>query len=246
MTPTPLLLVPGLMCDDDCWADLRQALRTLDPLGQTRQVRVIDHGMADTLAGMAEQILADAPPRFALAGHSMGGRVALEVWRRAPDRISHLALLNTGAVPLAHGEAGERERTQRLGLLAIAQTEGVAVMARQWVQAMVAPARLHGDPALVERIVAMLARKTPTHFECQQHALLNRPDARPVLPTITAPTLLLSGEEDGWSPPAPHEAMRLLMPEGVGRLVVVPRAGHMAPMEQASDVARAFNDWLMR
>jgi pimeloyl-ACP methyl ester carboxylesterase len=246
MSTLPLLLAPGLMCDDDCWADLRRAMQAQSADEARREVRVIDHGMADSLPRMAEQILAEAPPRFALAGHSMGGRVALEVWRRAPERVTHLALLNTGAVPLAQGEAGERERTQRLGLLDVARTEGVAAMARQWVQAMVAPARLHGDPALVERIVAMLARKTPDHFERQQHALLNRPDARPVLPTITAPTLLLSGEEDGWSPPAPHEAMRLLMPEGVGRLVVVPRAGHMAPMEQADEVARAFIDWLKR
>src|SRR5262245_30933036 len=91
---------------------------------------------------MAERILAAAPPRFALAGHSMGGRVALEVMARAPQRVTRLALLDTGYEALAPGEAGEKERAGRHRLLDIAQRDGMLPMARDWARGMVHPDRL--------------------------------------------------------------------------------------------------------
>ncbi|MEO6184868.1 MAG: alpha/beta fold hydrolase, partial [Steroidobacteraceae bacterium] len=132
----PLILVPGLMCDDTVWK------HQITALGAHRHLQVADHGLSDSLGVMAERILERAPPRFALAGHSMGGRVALEVVARAPERVSRLALLDTGYEALVPGEAGERERAGRYRLLDIARRDGMLVMAKDWARGMVHPARL--------------------------------------------------------------------------------------------------------
>ncbi len=242
--PTPLVLLPGLMCDAEVWADVVVHLRSHGALSDAAAIVVVDHGFADSLAAMADHVLATAPPVFALAGHSMGGRVALEVVRRAPQRVSHLGLFNTGALPREAGEAGARETDMRLGQLRIAIETDVAAMALQWVQGMVCPARWRDDAALVQRIVAMFARKSSAHFAAQTRALLHRPDAVPVLRTVRVPTLLLSGTEDVFTPPAQHQQMLAHLRVGIGQLVVVEHAAHMAPMEQPEAVAKAMQDWL--
>ncbi|MDZ7937389.1 MAG: alpha/beta hydrolase [Rhodoferax sp.] len=128
MTTKPtLMLLPGLMCDAAIWAPQLQALST-----QAHSV-VPAWGLADSLTGMAQQVLDTAPtPTFALAGHSMGGRVALEVMRLAPQRVERLALLDTGTRPLAEGEAGAKEKAGRLALLALAHSSGMRAMGTQW------------------------------------------------------------------------------------------------------------------
>jgi pimeloyl-ACP methyl ester carboxylesterase len=140
---------------------------------------------------MAERVLASAPKYFALAGHSIGGRVALEVMRlilQTPQRVPHLALLDMGRHALTSGEAGDQERAARQAFLTQAQTQGVAAMARHWVQGMVHAARLN-DAALIESIVTMFERKSAELFAAQIRALLARPEAYPVLATIQCPTL---------------------------------------------------------
>ena len=97
---TPIVLVPGLVCDATVWEHARVQLAA------RAEVSIAHHGTLDSLGAMAEKVLREAPPKFAIAGHSMGGRVALEVWRRAPDRVAALALLDTGVTPLATGEGG--------------------------------------------------------------------------------------------------------------------------------------------
>ena len=203
---------------------------------------IADYGRANRLSAMAALVLEQAPAeRFALAGHSMGGRVALEVVRMAPERVSHLALMDTGYLPRHIGAEGEQEAAKRYALLEIARTRGVAAMAQTWVQAMVHPARLQ-DSALLAAIVTMFARKSADIFACQIEALLTRPDASDVLQTLRVPTLLQCGRQDSWSSPAQHEAMRALAPHAV--LDVVPDAGHMAPMERPAAVATGLLRWL--
>jgi pimeloyl-ACP methyl ester carboxylesterase len=233
----PLVLVPGLMCDHAVWAPLLPALEA------RRACQVVDHGLADALPAMAAQVLQVAPPRFALAGHSMGGRVALEVVRQAPQRVSRLALLDTGYKPLPPGAPGEEEARKRHALLDVARRDGVRAMAQQWVQGMVHPQRL-GDAALIESIVAMMARRTAQHFEHQISALLARPDGSDVLASLGVPTLLLCGREDGWSPPAQHQAMADLVPAGLATLEVVEHCGHMGTMEQPRALGEALARWL--
>lgn len=238
MTVPTLVLLPGLMCDAAVWAPLYPQL----PAGT--QPWVADYGAARSLEAMALAVLAQAPAeRFALAGHSMGGRVAFEVLRLAPQRVSHLALLDTGHLPRAAGEAGAQEVAKRHALLEVARSQGVRAMAQVWVQGMVHPQRLQ-DVALIESIVAMFARKSADVFAAQIEALLERPDASGVLRGLALPTLLQCGAQDSWSPPEQHAAMQQLAPHAV--LDVIEDAGHMAPMERPRAVAASLVRWLQR
>lgn len=230
-----VVLVPGLMCDAAVWREQAAAL------GAIGDVIIASHGDCDTLGGMAERILATAPPSFALAGHSMGGRVALEVMARAPGRVTRLALLDTGFEPLAEGEAGERERAGRMRLLSLARAEGMRPMAEDWARGMVHPARL-SDAPLMESIYAMICRSSPRIFEAQIHALLERPDRTALLGDIAVPTLVLCGRDDAWSPLARHEDMARRIRGS--RLVGVPDCGHMCTMERPDAVGRALLQWL--
>lgn len=232
---TPLLLIPGLLCDDAVWT------AQVSGLADIADVRVANNGDTDSLGALAETIIARAPPRFALAGHSMGGRIALEVVRRAPDRLSGLALLDTGYEALAPGEAGEKEAAGRHALLELARRQGMRAMARTWVQGMVYPPRLR-DAELVDAILAMFERRTPDLYAKQIRALLSRSDATSVMRSIPCPTLVLCGREDAWASPARHEVMAKMIPGST--LAVIPECGHMAPMERPEAVNAAFRQWL--
>ncbi len=145
-----------------------------------------DYGSLDSLPAMAEAVLRTAPERFSVAGHSMGGRIALEVYRLAPHRVARVALLNTGYLPRAAGAAGEEEAHKRGQLVDLAKSQGMQAMLRQWLPAMI-DSRRHNDVALVNSIIAMMSRKTPEIFAAQVRALLARPDASAVLEQIRCP-----------------------------------------------------------
>jgi len=233
----PLLLLPGLMCDRAVWRD------TVAALAGSPDAIVPDYGEADTLGAMAERVLAGAPARFAVAGHSMGGRVVLEIFRSAPERVAGLALLDTNYTPRAAGAAGAREERERLALLEIARRSGTRAMAKTWVRGMVHPGRL-AEPGLIGAILDMFARKSADVFAAQIRALLARPDATALLGTLRCPALVLCGREDDWAPVVRHEEMAAMIPGS--ELVVVERCGHMAPMERPRAVADAVARWLAR
>jgi pimeloyl-ACP methyl ester carboxylesterase len=230
-----LVLVPGLLCGRAVWADQERALRA------RARIVVADHGSRDSLPAMAEAILQQVPGRFAVAGHSMGGRVALELVRLVPERIAGLALLDTNCDAIAVGEAGAREAAGRMALLERARRDGMRAMAWQWLQNMVHPTRL-ADQELTAAILAMFEQKTADIFEAQIHALLNRPDATALLATIRCPTLVLCGREDAWSTYERH----LFMAQRIRRatLVAVPVCGHMSTMERPQAVSVAMTAWL--
>lgn len=233
--PTTLMLLPGLNCDAAVWAPQVAALKD-----QARCV-IPAWSLRDSLTTMAEQVLAEAPTeRFSVAGHSMGGRVALEVFRLAPQRVERLALLSTGTHPLAVGEAGEKERAGRMLLLEIARAQGMRAMGQQWARGMVHRDRL--DTPLFEHVLDMLARGSAEQYAAQIKALLNRPDAGPLLPTIACPTLVLTGREDAWSGPAQHEAMAAAIPNAT--LAIIEHCGHMCTLEQPQAVNEALAAWL--
>lgn len=231
----PLVLVPGLMCDATVWQ------RQIAALGAERDILVAEHGLSDSLGAMADRILARAGPRFALAGHSMGGRVALEVLARAPERVSRVALLDTGHEALAPGERGEREQAGRYRLRDMARREGMLAMARDWAQGMVHPARL-ADNALMDAIHAMIVRAGIDQYEAQTRALLERPERTGLLSQLRVPTLVLCGREDSWSPVARHETMARLITGS--SLVIVPDCGHMSTMERPEAITAALRAWL--
>ena len=194
-----------------------------------------------SLVKMAEAALAAAPDRFALAGHSMGGRVAFEVYRLAPRRVTRIAVMNTGVIPLASGTAGEEEERGRQKLLDLAFQQGIRPMAMEWMKGML-PAYRQTDSPLVEAIVQMFERKTPELFLIQQKALLGRLDARPVLGTIRCPALVLTGQDDVWSPPIRHEEIAAGIPGST--LTLIPKCGHMSTMERPQEVTAAMRAWL--
>jgi pimeloyl-ACP methyl ester carboxylesterase len=231
----PLMLVPGLLCDAAIWASQTEALADI------AAVHVANNGEADSLGGLAESIIARAPRRFALAGHSMGGRIALEVARRVPERLLGLAVLDTGYEALSPGEAGEKEAAGRHALLAIARRAGMRAMARTWVQGMVFPPRLT-DMELVDPILDMFERRSPEQFALQIQALLCRPDATPVLRSIPCPTLVLCGRQDTWAPPSRHDVIAKMIARST--LEIVADCGHMAPMERPQAVSSALRRWL--
>ena len=171
----------------------------------------------------------------------MGGRVAFEILRRVPERVAGVALLDTAYRPRAEGEAGERERADRFALLDVARSQGMRAMARQWIPGIVHPARL-SDEVFITSIVEMIARKTPEIFAAQINALLERPDAAPLLAALRRPTMILCGREDMWSPLAGHREMATLVPQS--KLVIIENCAHMSPMERPEEVTLALSDWL--
>jgi pimeloyl-ACP methyl ester carboxylesterase len=230
----PVVLLPGLVCDAEVWSHARAAFEP------RARVHIPDYGLLDSLGDMAELVLRAAPARFALAGHSMGGRIALEVMRRAPQRVAALALLDTGIAPLAPGDVGEREAAGRYELLEIAKAQGMAKMATRWVQGMVWEARL-SDQALIASVVEMMARSGAEIFAAQIRALLARPDAAPLLAGIRCPTLVLCGENDSWAPADRHRDMAARI--AGARLILVPECGHMSTMERPEAITQALLDW---
>jgi pimeloyl-ACP methyl ester carboxylesterase len=193
---------------------------------------------ADDLGAMADRVLAAAPPRFAMLGHSMGARVVLEIIRRAPQRVTRIALVSTGVHLPEAGEAAKRHALRDIG-----RAQGMAALVDAWLPPMVAPVR-RDDAAFMAPLRAMCVDAGLPRFEAQIHALLNRPEVESLLPQLTCPVLVATGSEDRWSPPDQHAAMAALIPDA--RLVVVEGSGHMLPLEAPDALNAAITDWLER
>lgn len=225
-----VVLLPGLLSDEDIW---RGPIQRLSKSHDVVCPGFLDHG---SIEAMARDVLARAPERFSLAGHSMGGRVALEIAARAPERLERLALLNTGFRPARPGEAEARSR-----LIRIALEEGMAALASHWLPPMLPASRLRDD-ALMGRLTAMVERATPRLFQRQIGALLTRPNAHRGLAAISCPTALIVGRQDAWSPPAQHQEMAALIPGAW--LSVIEDCGHMSPAEQPEAITDALEAWM--
>jgi len=228
---TPLLLLPGLICDARIWAPQVESLRA------DRPVHAINgYGDADSFAVMAERVLADAPARFALAGHSMGGRVALEIFRRAPERVAGIALVSTGVHPPKPGEA-----EKRFALLARGVEQGMDALIDAWLPPMVwEPNRL--QPGLMERLAQMCADMGLDTFERQVRALLGRPEVESLLPAIRCPALVAVGAHDAWATPEQHRTIAAGIDGAT--LAIIEDAGHMLPVEQPERMTATLVSWL--
>ena len=228
---TPLALLPGLILDEALWA------HQLDNLSDLAEMRVADFTTQDSIPAMARSVLEMIPEeRFALAGLSMGGYVALEVMRQAPERVTRLALLDTRAAP---DDPDEIERRRALVKMSkVGQFKGVT---ERLLPLFIHEDRLNDRP-LVDAIQAMSKRVGRDAFGQQQHALLTRVDARPLLGRIEVPTLVLCGRQDKLTPLAHHEAMAKEIPNA--ELVVIEDCGHLAPMERPEETTIAMRAWL--
>ena len=224
-----LLLLPGLICDDRLWRDVIAGLGV--------PARVADLTQDDSIAAMAARTLADAPARFALAGLSMGGYVALEIMRQAPERVTHLALLDTSARP----DDDARKQTRRSGMAAVREGK-FGLVSRAMLPGLLAPAHL--ESALAAEVQAMSERVGPDAYLRQQAAIMGRVDSRPTLAQITVPALVGVGELDKLTPPALAEEIAA----GIAGAALVQFAGsgHLSTMENPDAVVAAMKEWLAR
>jgi pimeloyl-ACP methyl ester carboxylesterase len=228
-----LILVPGLLCDGAVWEHQIKAL------SQRYAIKVPDLTQFDRLEAMAAHILDIAPESFSIVGHSMGGRVALEVWRQAPDRVARLALLDTGVDPASADEPAKRQV-----MLDISAGQGMTALADAWLPPMVEAGRLERDEALRATLYAMVERMSPAIHRAQIEALLYRPDAVPLLSQISCPVLVAAGENDLWSPPAQHRRIAEAIPGA--EFTIFPEIGHMSPVEGPEVVTAALERWMQR
>jgi len=230
MQQTPILLVPGLICTAEAFAPQVLALWPHGP------VTVANTTVGESIAEMAANILAAAPPRFALGGISMGGYLCFEIFRQAPDRVLKLALLDTSARPDSAAQTAFREAS-----IAEAQTGSFeAVMLKQF-PALVDPS--HVDDAALKAVHVGMARTIGFRtYVRQQRAIIGRSDSRPTLAAIKVPTTVIVGENDKLTPPELSREMA----QGIAgaQLAVIPGAGHMSTREQPERVNAALVKWL--
>jgi len=229
-TPT-IALLPGLLCDASIWSV------QCAELGQVAPVVIPDFSQLSSLSEMASSVLKHTAGPLVVVGHSMGARVALEVVRLAPERVVGLALIDTGIHLRKDGEEAKRQ-----ALVKLAYAEGMAALADVWLPPMVDPRR-KDDRDLIDSLKAMVTRATPDQHQRQIQALLNRPDARGVLASVSCPTLVMVGRQDQWSPIAQHEEIASLIPGS--RLVIIEDCGHMSLAERPMETTQALLDWLL-
>jgi len=226
----PILLVPGLVCSPRIFAPVVPALWRFGP------VTVANHIRNENMGAIARKILAQAPPRFALAGHSMGGYIAFEIMRQAPERVAKLALMNTQARPDTP-KASERRR----GQIARAKAGEFSAILDDLFAGFVHPSR-RDDASLRQVVNDMGDDVGPEAFARQLSAIMSRPDSRPSLAWIKCPTLVLSSDEDKTVP----NSLSTEMANGIpgAKLVVIPHCGHLTPLEQPQATADALVEWL--
>ncbi|WP_395942823.1 alpha/beta fold hydrolase [Brevundimonas sp.] len=226
---SPLVLLPGLLCDQSLWRP------QIDALADRVAPMVADLTLDDNVADMARRVLAAAPPRFDLAALSMGGYVALEIMRQAPDRVRRLALIDTSARP----DTAARADRRRAGIASL-QHGTFRGVTQPLMAELVHASKTEGPVA--DSLKAMAARVGGPAFVRQQTAILTRPDGRPFLSEIHVPTLIAVGDEDRITPPEVAREMRDAIPGA--RLHVFDRCGHLPALEQPEETSLVLRRWL--
>jgi len=228
--PLPIVLIPGLLASPRLYAAQIPQLWRFGP------VTLADHTRDDSIAAIARRILTTAPQRFALAGLSMGGYVAFEILRQAPERVARLALLDTSA----RADSAEQSSMRRLQMQQAGSGRLAEIAAAQF-ERTVHPA--HRSDAALRAITLRMAEEVgAAAFVRQQQAVLGRPDSRSGLSAIRCPTLVLVGEGDELTPP-PLAAEIAAGVRGA-HLVTVPQSGHLSTLEQPEAVSAALCEWL--
>ncbi|HYC15392.1 MAG TPA: alpha/beta fold hydrolase [Stellaceae bacterium] len=227
----PLLLLPGLLCDEALWRP------QVEGLADIAVPRVADLTQDDSLPGMARRVLSEAPDRFALAGLSMGGYLAQEIMREAGDRVMKLALLDTSARADTPEQAARRR-----GLIELSHKGEFKGVTPRLFPIWVHPARSEDAP-LMEIVAGMARHVGKDGFLRQQTAIMGRPDGREDLRRIGIPTLVLCGRQDAATPLALHEEIAGLVPGA--RFVVIEDCGHLSTLEKPVSVTTALRQWLL-
>lgn len=227
----PLILVPGVLCAEELW---RAQLRDL--AGLAAPSVTLAHAEADDIPAIAAAILAAAPPRFALAGLSMGGYIAFEILRQAPDRVSRVAFLDTSARPDTPEQTAARHE-----LIALARSGRFEEVLARLLPSFVHPDRA-GEAALLGAMRKDALRIGVEGFLRQQAAVMARIDSRPTLPAIRVPALVLVGRQDGRTPLPLSQEIAAAIPGA--RLTVIENAGHLPTLERPAETSAALRSWL--
>lgn len=224
------VLVPGLLCSPRLYAPI------LPAVWQFGGVMIADTRRDTSLPAIAERLLDSAPDHFALVGLSMGGYIALEVMRQAPERVTHLALLSTSARPdTPEQTAARREQIEEARAGRFTQLVDAAF------PLIVAPENAH-DAQLHATVRAMAEDVGPEVYVRQQEAIIARPDSRPDLPRIACPTLVVHGAQDQLITPVFGAEIADGIPGA--RYVRLEHCGHNSSLEQPEAIAAALTDLL--
>jgi len=228
--PVPLLLLPGLLCDAALWQNQINGLKDI------ADCSVADTTKQDSIDAIARDILTKAPAQFALTGASMGGYVAFEILRQAPQRVLKLAIFSSTARP----DTPDQQTRRRL-LLALSREGQFKGVTPRLLPRLIHPDRVN-DVALTTLITSMAERVGREAFTHQQTAILNRSDSRPFLKDITCPTLVVGGRQDTVTPPEHLQEIASLIPQA--HLEIIENCGHLSPLEQPEAVNRLMREWL--
>lgn len=222
-----LVLLPGLMCD----------ARLFGPqLGAFPDAIVITSTTKDTMTAMAEEALSLAPETFALAGLSMGGIIAMEIMRLAPNRVSHLALLDTN-----HRAETDAMKTSRLAQIKAVRAGTLSTVMRE----QLIPQYLTDGPQctwIFDVCLKMGQDLGSDAFVNQSQALMDRRDQSDTLKTIRCPTLIMCGAQDRLCPVSRHQEMAHILPEAT--LEIIEQAGHLPTLEAPTEATAALRRWL--
>jgi len=227
----PLILGPGLMNTPRLWQ------YQVDHLSDIAEIDIVETRLDTTLADMAARMLAEAPQKFAYAGLSMGGYMAFEMMRQAPERVLRLALLDTAAF----NDTPERSAVRR-DMIALAESGDFEAVKRNTFPVFLSPKHLK-NPELVAIANEMCDAIGPETFVRQMTAIMHRRDSRDLLPDIRVPTLVIVGREDQGTPVAAAEEIAA----GIrgARLAIVEDCGHLSTIEQPEAVTALLRDWLL-
>jgi len=219
------------MCDQHLWA------HQITHLTELADCQVADTRRGSSMEALAEAILDAAPPRFALAGLSMGGLISHAIMARAPERVTRLALIGTNA------RCDTPEQTaRRRGLMDMARDGRFESITQLLMPALVHPSRLH-DSALTDTVLAMARNIGPEAFLRQTEAIIERPARLEALRHYRVPTLIVVGREDAITPVELHEEMAAAIPGS--ELVIIEDCGHLSTLEQPQAVSALLRRWLL-
>lgn len=223
-------LLPGLLCDQEVWSQQASALESF------AQVRIPDFRGYDSLKDMANSVLQNAPQNFAVVGHSMGGRIALEIVNLAANRVSDIVLMSVGAHPVTKDEI-----ENRMALVELAEESGMQALANTWARLMIQQ-DYPEDTAMSFLIQRMVLRNTLRDFKSHILAGLNRDNQSLYLPHIRQKVLLICGDQDHWSPVSQHESIQKLISNA--EIKIVKGAGHMLTLDNPEKINRLLVQWL--